>query len=879
MPRQSPSALARLLTVWACLLGLALAPGARPGSVAPPAGQAPAGAGGQVQDAPGVQDRPQDVVVEILVEGEQRYTESQLRAALGQRIGAPYDTVAVGEGLRVLFETFRVLGTVSITEVEGGIAVLLQVRELPLDLEPRFIGNVEVDTEELLEWARLEPGSELYLFEAPRIRDRLLDAYRREGFHFVEIRDVIRSAGTTAEGEEVIPDVIFQIREGPQVHVKDVVIHGNESMPDRGALFWREGLRKFADVELDPPRFWLFKDEYVEEVLLGDLQAMRQVYRDRGWLDAVVQLERLEFSDDRGWVTIHIVIDEGPRYQVGTLSVQGGERREPRGPDGAFPWEPTDLLFPEEELLELCELKPGAFFEDRVVQRDVRSLRDHYGERGYVFHPSLPELERWDFLGTELVFEEGEPVVNVVYRIAQGRQQFLREILITGNHHTRDRVIRGRVTVEPGEVADLTEIEQSRARIQSLGFFTDRRPDVEHNDPEFRFLETDDPAWKDLEYAVEETNALSLNVSGGVTSNAGVFGLIQASKRNFDLFDPPSSLGSTVDEVSSGRAWHGAGQSLRILAAPGTETTSFAVRWTEPDIFRRYDDRIGLNLEIQRRLRIYRSHDEEREEQGFSFSYQLGPDSFVNVGYTFGEIEVDDLAVGGEPTIGSPLPVPRLLKDQEGESDMAWLSFGYQHRSFDDFFSPQRGFSFDTNVQVHDEALGSDYNFVKAFGSLELIGQFGEESRDAQPGWRMQFTGGLGVPYGATQDVPYSERFFIGGLRSVRGFQFRGIGPLEKGFPVGGETMATASFEYRVPLIKTIQPGSFREAEVVRGGLFLDAGVTDPDPFSLDLDELRVSAGFLIGLSVPLPITFSIGFPIKEEPGDDTRVVDFDIRF
>ncbi|MEM7310613.1 MAG: BamA/TamA family outer membrane protein [Planctomycetota bacterium] len=815
----------------------------------------------------------------IEVVGNRRYSEAQLISALGQPLDRPLDPNAVSDGLQALWNTFRVRGEVGLQEVDGGLALRLDVVEMPFDLEPRFIGNVEVSSEELYEWARLEPDSELYLYQAPRIRERLLDSYRRDGFYFAEVSEVIREGGVDAEGRMVAPDVIFEIREGPQVHVRDVVIHGNRSMPDRGFLLWKDGLREFADIELAKPRLWLFKDEYDEDVLLGDLQAMREVYRERGWLDAVVQLDHLDFSADRGWVTIHVRIDEGPRYRVGSLRIEGFERYGGEQRDGTWPERRADLLFDEQKLLDLCDLEEGAYFEQLVMSRDARSITNHYGERGYVAHPSLPVLDRFDVLEPEILFEEDRPVAHVTYRLAQGRQQFVREILISGNTNTQDRIIRGRITVEPGQVADLPKIARSRSRIQALGFFSDDRPQVEHTEPYFLFRETDDPAWKDLEYIIDETNALGFSASGGVSSNTGLFGIFSLQKQNFDLFDVPSSLGSAINEIADGRAFHGAGQTLRFLVAPGTQTSSFEIRFREPDIFRRHTDRIGLDLLARRRLRIFESHDETREEYGASLRYQVGPDSYVNAGYTFGKVEVEDLSAGGEPTLGNPLTVPQLLKDQEGEDDLAWIDLSYDYSALDDFFYPQNGSTFSAGFQIYNDALGSDYDFVKTSLSWQKLGQFGEESPDARPGYKLELDLGVATPYGDTDDVPYSERYFLGGQRTLRGFDFRGVGPNENRFPIGGQTFTAFSAEYRRPLIKNIQPGSFREIEVIRGGLFFDAGILDPDDWSLDPDELRASAGVFIGLTVPIAFTFSFGFPVREGDGDDTQVFQFNIGF
>ncbi|MCZ6596013.1 MAG: BamA/TamA family outer membrane protein [Planctomycetota bacterium] len=834
------------------------------------------------QGAGGQEPRP-PTVVKVLVEGNDRYTDSQLISAFGQRVDAPLlGRTASDRGIRAVFDTFHVrVDEVAVRDVEGGVEMVLQVTELEVDLEPRFVGNVEISKEELLAWGGLRADSELYLYRAPRIRQRLLNQYRREGFYFAEVNVVTREGRVDEDGKWLAPDVIFEILEGPRVHVADLVIHGNDSMPDRGMLMWKSGLRKFADIETRGPKFFnLFKKEFVQETLDADLQAIRIVYRERGWLDAVVQLESLRFNDERDRVTIHIRIDEGLRYEVGSLTIEAVELYGDRDPVTGHPERSVELLFPVEDLLAECELRPGRFYETRLVERDLRSLRGYFGERGYISHSSLPATQSWQFRGAELVIREESGVVDVIYRIAQGRQQFIREVRVSGNMHTQDRVIRRRIAVEPGQVADLRKIERARQRIQSLGFFSERRPDVPHKEPTFRFVETEDPAWKDLEFIVEETEALSFQLSGGISSTTGLFGLIRMQKRNFDLFDPPSSAapGTIISEIARGEAFHGAGQELIISASPGTEVTRFGITFREPDIFRLHTKAIGLDLFGRRRFRIFDSHDEQRAEFGFRLRRQLTLDSSVGVGLTTGWVDVDDLDNGDEPTLGNPLTVPKLLKDQEGKNDIAYLELSYDYTDLDNFFSPQNGTTFDLTTRFYDGSLGSEFEFIKTDAVWRRYGQFGYRTDDARPGYKLELTGGVAVPYGDSDDVPYSERYFLGGQR-LRGFDFRGVGPFENDFPVGGETLLRGVVEYRHPLITTIQPGTFREIEVVRGGLFFDIGVLDPDPFELDLEEVRASVGFFVGLAVPLPITLSFGFAVKEDEEDDTRVLNFNIGF
>ena len=821
----------------------------------------------------------------IEVRGAVRSDAQEVLEAFGVTIGDVYADRDIERGLEVLFRRLRLLARVEYRpspESVEEIQLLITVdKELERDLEPRFTGNHTVKDEDLYEWAGLVEEGALYLYQARRVRERLLRAYREDGYYFVEIRVVQRDSTLEARDPETLlaSDVIFEIVEGPQVRVRGVEYHGNEALHDGQFLFFKRGLPRLASVEMRAPVLWgLFAKKLNMDTLAADIVALRQVYRDYGYLDAVVEFERFDFNAERDWVTIHIAIDEGELYRVRSVSVEAISRSlDPS--TGRLREELTDLLFPEEELLELLTTEPGSIFDKRSRLADQQALRRRFGEEGYIDHPSLPDTDRLEVLEPEIVFDAEEPLIDVVYRVAKGRQQFLREVQVSGNLHTQDRVVRRLITVDPGEAADPLEIDRSRQRLQGTGWFSDPRNLIDHREPYYRFKETGDPFWKDLEYVVQEGQDLLFNISGGVSSNLGAFGVVEFTKQNFDITNLPDTPWSLIRDVARRRAFHGAGQELRLRASPGTEVSFFDIYFLEPDVFGRHRERISLSLSARRRLRIFDTHDEARQEFGFEVGRQLGPDSAVFAGYTFGTIEVDDIDGGGEPVLNDPLAVPLTLKNQEGESDLAFLRFGYRFRNTDNRISPRNGTSLRWVNRLYDEAIGSDYDFFKSELNFDFYDEFDSVGEEVPDRYHLALQAGIATPYGETDDIPYSERFFLGGQRRLRGFDFRGVGPNQKGFPLGGETFVYGSIEYRRPLVTQTQPGTYLEVETMHAGVFLDAGIIGTDDFELELDDARVSAGILFGISVPLPITFSFGFPLEEGQGDDTQVLGFNIGF
>ncbi len=546
----------------------------------------------------------------IVVEGERRYTEAQIAGVLGQKVGSPFDPAALDQGIRRLGSAFQVRALVARRDVPGGVELLVSVEELPVDREPRFIGNEAIKESELRKWALLEEKSELYLHQAGRVRQRILENYRREGFYFAEVSVLTR------EGEGIVPDVIFEIREGRKVRVSDVVIEGNRSLPDTSLLgLFEDGLTSLSSAKLEGPSLlnWL-GEVFDEEILQADLLAMRNVYRDLGWYDAVVELDRLEFNEDRSRVTVHVRIDEGERYSVSSVSIEAFEWADP-GAGLNDELVPAQLLYPQEELLALCSLSPGKYFERTLKEKDQSALRERYGKDGRISHPTLPRGISWSFEQPELVFDVENHTVAVTYRLVQGREVTIREILINGNTHTRDRVVRREISIFPGQRADLKEIERSLGLITATNFFSDSYNRMQHRDPTYRFVATpDNPGQVDLEYVLEEGRVIDVNVAGGVGSDNGAFAQVALTMRNFDASDAPDSWFGSFGEVWRKEALHGSGQLLELYATPGTVVSEYRVRFMEPDLFGWHLRPIMLDVDFSKRLRLYRTHDEQRSQ-------------------------------------------------------------------------------------------------------------------------------------------------------------------------------------------------------------------------------------------------------------------------
>jgi outer membrane protein insertion porin family len=120
-------------------------------------------------------------------------------------------------------------------------------------------------------------------------------------------------------------------------------------------------------------------------------------------------------------------------------------------------------------------------------------------------------------------------------------------------------------------------------------------------------------------------------------------------------------------------------------------------------------------------------------------------------------------------------------------------------------------------------------------------------------------------------NTPVYERFYAGGFRSMRGFEFRGVGPAINGFELGGDFMFLNSLEYQIPILANDQ---------LYGVVFLDSGTVES---SVEIKNYRAAAGFGLRVVVPMlgpvPIALDFGFPIVKGPQDREQVFSFWVGF
>ena len=634
---------------------------------------------------------------------------------------------------------------------------------------------------------------------AGRLREKLAE----DGYVEAKVTYEIRHA--EAPGYAFLT---FIVDPGAERDIRDYVFEGNTAF-DNGTL-----ARAFGWMPIWNPLSW-FTDFPLSDSKLDDARAAANaVYTDAGYLDAEIAFPELRPipGKDPGECDAVFKVTEGPRYSVGDITVEGA------------------TLYPKEALeaaaKDALRTSPDGKVASAATLAAVRAaVEDYYGSRGYVDTFARPVM----------VARADAPVVDITYHLTEGERVRIRDIQIRGNSITQDKVIRRELAIQPGEDYDSRLVKRSEARIRNLNYFQPESGVTSYT------IQTPNKGERDLVFEVRESRTLDTSLGVGVSTVDSFFVYGKATQRNFDLFNP-------------GNGFRGGGQRASAEAELGGRRQSVLLSWTQPWLF---DMPLALTIDGYRRMRWRDYYDEIRTGAAFTLAWKPVPLATpwgdlqldrIGLRYTLEQVEYDDPDEGvWYYDGGKPFSFTGL---DDGINSK--LRFFWQEDHRDRPLFPTAGWNSLAYVEV---GLGGDakdyglgFNVTKYFNPWKdhvLTARFRFDTIDAYSG-----------------DVPMFDRFFIGGGRTIRGFEFRDGGPKAwnggSHVPIGGQTLWCGTLEYSIPLVSAL---SF--------AVFTDIGSVGDDFFDVGGDLLW-SAGCGLRLNLPgFPIRLDFAKPITND--DDTE--------
>ena len=460
----------------------------------------------------------------------------------------------------------------------------------------------------------------------------------------------------------------------------------------------------------------------------------------------------------------------------------------------------------EARIRAFLKLKEGSVYSPKQLRDDAKAVADAYGSGGYVDLVITPE-------GTPA----GPGLIDVHYTIEEGARSFANRVNIEGNTRTKDKVIRREVLVAPGDVFNTVRVDTTKKRLENLGYFAKVETYPE---------DTDIPGRKDLTILVQEKRTGSLSFGGGFSTVDKLVGFAELTQGNFDLFNWPSFTGG--------------GQKFRLRLQYGTERKDFILAITEPYFL---DRRLSLGGQVFYNEANYLSAQYNQRNYGVSFELRKPINAYMygTLGYILQDIDIFDVDPSSSEFIqsqkGSSVESKLLSSLVFDSRDSAILSRRGQRITF----SPVIAGGFlggDTQIYAFD-LEGSQYFHLPKDTILLINGEISTVSQ-----------------WGSGNQVPIYERLFLGGSNNLRGFPYREVGPQdENGEPVGGQSMARATFEWTFPII-----------EKARGAVFYDMGFVNSSAWSFGFNHMASDIGIGLRLDLPIgPLRLDYGYPVMRD--------------
>jgi outer membrane protein insertion porin family len=424
-------------------------------------------------------------------------------------------------------------------------------------------------------------------------------------------------------------------------------------------------------------------------------------------------------------------------------------------------------VFSDEEIMKRVTMVPGKPFSKETLSKDIYSISELYSENGYALVTVLPDIRP----------DEETKSLELVLNIEEGDKYRIGRIEISGNTKTRDKVIRREIRLDEGDVFNSALIRRSYERLGNLNYFesVDISPEPQ--------LEK---KLVDLDVKVKDKPTGFLSVGGGYSSVEKFIAMVDVTQAN--LF--------------------GKGYYLKVRAELGGRTTYFDVTFRDPWFL---DKPLSFSTNIYKMNREYFEYTKKATGFGISIGKNFSEYWWGTLAYNFEDAEITDVSVNAS----------NYIKDQEGKWRTSSITPSLIRDSRDNYIDPMRGSR--NSVYVTYAGLGGTNRFIKSEFDSAWFFPIGKTS--------IMLRGRVGYGSGVSgRELPLYERFYLGGIYSVRGIDWGDAGPIDSltNEPVGGKTELIFNAEYIFPVLPSMN---------VKGVVFADAGNSYDSSCQCDYDD------------------------------------------
>ncbi len=718
------------------------------------------------------------IIASIAPKGNTRIDSGAILRKLQSKPGDAYNPSKLKEDLKAIYKMGYFDDVqIDVEESSKGKNVLFILVEKPVISSITFSGIDKLEEEKIQEAVTIKEQSILNPGKVKESVASLKEIYREKGYYNTQITPKLSFPTRDSVALEYV------IIEGKKIFIKRISFDGNKAFDD-------DDLEDIIETEAKDWLSWLTDDGLLDnDKITQDSNRIVSHYHNHGYLDAKVGKPSIKQKGK--WLYISFSVEEGPRYLVGTVDVDG------------------ELISEKKDFIDLLTIRDEEFMSRKIIREDSLKLTDYYAEHGYAFATIRPNFRK----------SASGKRIDILFQVTKGDLVYINRIVIRGNTRTRDNVIRRDLKVAEGGIFDSKAIRESTQKLQRLNFFEEVSVSPEP---------TLDPAKLDVTVDVKEKSTGQFSIGAGYSSVDKFVVMGEISENNF----------------------LGRGDKLSFSSNLGGTSSRFNLAYTNP---RLNDSQLSWGIDLFNWEREYDDYTKESKGGTIRLGYPLWEKWRIFGSYGFSDTELSDIADDAS----------NIIKESAKINLTSAIKLSLKRDTRNKLFNATSGSENILSIKFAGGPLGGDSQFTKIEGSTSWY-------------YPLFFGSAFHVKGAAGQafehkdaGLPIYERFFLGGLRTIRGFEYAKVSPKDPDTDerIGGDKMWYTNIEVIFPIIAK---------QGIHGVFFLDAGQVFDDHEAWGFDDFKKAAGVGLRWISPIgPLRIAWGFNLDPEEDEEDAVWDF----
>ncbi|MFO0773115.1 MAG: outer membrane protein assembly factor BamA [Nitrospiraceae bacterium] len=732
---------------------------------------------------------PTQRVTSVTLEGNHRIETSAVQGRLTLKPGDPFSPAAIRTQIRQLYDSGFFEDVQSETDTAGnGVAVTFRVREKPFITEIVFDGNEELSEDKLKEKITIKSQAFLDPQQVKESAEKIRSAYHDDGYYNARVTPIIQTV------DEDRKRLTFFVKENERARIRSITFEGMNAvtrkevsavMATREWAPWYHLFTKFTLPSLIADSGILKREE-----VPNDVERIREVYMNKGYLNVQVGLPTIELTEDKKWFDITFAIGEGEPFTVDQIGFRG------------------NTVFEDAELRQGMKITEGEIFQRQKLRDETTRLNDKYGAKGYAFTDVAPNVQP----------DQENKTAKLIFTIKEGELTRIRQIKISGNDKTRDNVIRRELRVDESDVIDTVAMKRSFQRLNNLNFFET-----------VEILPQQVEADKvDLDVKVKEKSTGVFSIGGG-----------------FSTLDRLVAVADITEGNLGGNGWLG-----RVRGQLGQRRSLGLVSFRNPYL---NDTLTSFQADIYSTMTNYLTYFERKTGVSTTFGRWFSEYIFGSITPFAEKLHYSDATADA----------PEFILLQVGKQSSTGMRTIIARDTRDYYLDPRTGLRTSLGFDFGTSKLGGSNDFYRVTADVIKYTPLIFDTRFSVRARYGQVDGFNGKP------IPLAERYFVGGINTMRGFVFGRAGPVTpSGSLLGAAKEVIFNFDFIFPISS--------EAKL-NGVIFFDYGKGFAENESLSFD-LRKAAGLEVRWISPFgPLRAAYGINLGAQPNERQGVFEFTV--